>query len=337
MAYVSIRFDLRVPPFARVTHDGQYRACLDQCEWADRNGLHSVLLAEHHGVEDGFMPSPLTLAAAIAGRTRDIRITIAAALVPLHDPVRFAEQAATVALVSGGRLSIVAGMGYRHEEFEMAGVERSQRGRLLEEYVEVMRKAWTGEPFEWRGRTIRVTPKPASPPRLMLGGSTEKAARRAAQLHALFFPSIADPHLVAIYEAECARVGYRRGQVALPGGPTFVHVSEDPERDWEKIAPHALYDAATYASWQTPGQRSQSHTKAQTLDELKRGGIYAVVTPDECVAIGERERSLNLHPLMGGLAPELGRQSLQLVEKKVLPRLRASGALREAGRRARPA
>src|SRR4029450_4375399 len=100
---------------------------------------------------------PVTLAAAIAGRTRRLQINIAAVLVPLHDPVRLAEQLAVAQLVSGGRVSLVAGLGYRPEEFAMAGVDRRQRGRLLDEYVDVMRKAWTGAEFEWRGRAVRVT------------------------------------------------------------------------------------------------------------------------------------------------------------------------------------
>ncbi len=131
MAMVGIRYDLRVPPFATTTHAELYAACLDQCEWADKLGLDIVVLSEHHGVEDGFMSSPVTLAAAVAGRTRTIQINIAAILAPLHDPVRLAEQLATVQLVSGGRLSVVAGLGYRQEEFDMASVDRKRRGTLL--------------------------------------------------------------------------------------------------------------------------------------------------------------------------------------------------------------
>lgn len=322
MAMIGIRFDLRVPSFAKTTHADLYQACLQMCGWADQNGLDIAVLSEHHGVEDGYMSSPLTLAAAIAGRTRSIPINVAAVLVPLHDPIRFAEQAATVSLASGGRLSFVAGLGYRPEEFEMAGVDRKQRGKLLEEYVEVMRKAWTGEPFEWRGRTIRVTPKPASPPMIMIGGSTEKAARRAARLHAGFFPAVGDPKLAEIYNEECARVGFQGGFVSLPGGPGFVHVAEDPDAAWETIAPHALYDAASYASWQTPGQRSEVHVEAKSLDDLKKSGVYAVLTPDQCVDLARQQGRVILHPLMGGLSPDFAWRSLELFEKKVLPKIR---------------
>src|SRR6266513_5043746 len=183
MAMLGLRYDLRAPSWGSATHAEMYAACLDQARWGDERGIDFVVLSEHHGAEDGYIPAPVTMAAAVAGRTRRIGIHIAAILVPLHDPVRLAEELAVLDLASGGRVSFVAGVGYRYEEFEMAGVDRKERGKLLEEYVDVLRKAWTGEPFEWRGRTIRVTPRPASPPMILMGGSTESAARRAARLH----------------------------------------------------------------------------------------------------------------------------------------------------------
>jgi alkanesulfonate monooxygenase SsuD/methylene tetrahydromethanopterin reductase-like flavin-dependent oxidoreductase (luciferase family) len=322
MVMIGIRFDLRIPSFATTTHAEQYAACLEQCAWADALGLDIVVLSEHHGVDDGFLPAPLTMAAAIGGRTSRIRINIAAILVPLHDPVRLAEQLAVLDLATGGRVSFVAGLGYRQEEFEMAGVDRTRRGKLLEEYVTVMRQAWSGEPFEWRGRTIRVTPAPQSAPMILVGGSTPIAARRAARLHAGFFPAIGDAGLADIYNAECARLGFSGGFVALPSGPGFVHVSRDPDRDWERIAPHALYDAQTYAAWQTPDQRSVMHVEAQSAGELRRSGVYSVVTPDECVALAKQHGRIILHPLMGGMPPALGWEGLRLFETEVLPRIR---------------
>jgi alkanesulfonate monooxygenase SsuD/methylene tetrahydromethanopterin reductase-like flavin-dependent oxidoreductase (luciferase family) len=302
MAFVGIRFDLRVPPFAPTTHARQYEACLAQCAWADELGLDLVVLSEHHGVEDGYLPAPLTLAAVIAGRTRRIRISIAAVLLPLHDPIRLAEQLAVLDLASDSRVSFIAGLGYRHEEFEMAGVDRKQRGKLLEEYVQVLRQAWTGEPFEWRGRRVRVTPKPKAPPFVLVGGSTEKAARRAARLRTAFSPAVGDAKLAEIYEDECRKVGFAQGFVAMPGGPGFVHVARDPERAWAQIGPHALYDAQTYDSWQTPGQRSEVHVAAKTVDDVRASGVYRIVTPDECVALAQQYGRVILHPLMGGIA-----------------------------------
>src|SRR5438094_8450814 len=167
MAMIGIRFDLRAPAFGTATHAELYAACLDQCAWAEEQGLDLVVLSEHHGVDDGYLPAPLTLAAAIAGRTKSIRINVAAVLVPLHDPVRLAEQLAVLDLASGSRVGLIAGLGYRREEVALAGVDRAERGRLLAEYVAVMRQAWTGVPFPWRRGAIRGTPKPAAPPMIL--------------------------------------------------------------------------------------------------------------------------------------------------------------------------
>jgi hypothetical protein len=101
-------------------------------------------------------------------------------------------------------------------------------------------------------------------------------------------------------------------------------VTEDPERDWQRIGPHALYDARTYHSWQTPGQRSQVDVDPADLDDLKRSGVYRLVTPDECVALSKElgpAASLVFHPLMGGMPPELGWASLELFASQVAPRL----------------
>jgi alkanesulfonate monooxygenase SsuD/methylene tetrahydromethanopterin reductase-like flavin-dependent oxidoreductase (luciferase family) len=320
-AMVGLRFDLRLPAFAGTTAERQYATCLDMCAWADEVGLDVVAISEHHGVEDGYMSSPATLAAAIAARTRRVRINIAAVLVPLHDPLRLAEQLATAAIVADGRLSVVAGMGYRPEEFTMAGVDRTQRGKLFDEYVGVLQQAWTGEPFTWRGREVRVTPKPASPPLILVGGSTPKAAKRAARLRCGFFPAVGDPALAATYEEACAAAGFT-GFVVLPGGPGFVHVTEDPERDWTRIAPHALHDARTYHAWQTPGQRSEMHEAAETDADVRKSAVYRVVTPEECVRIAEQHGRVILHPLMGGMDPELGWAGLRLFAERVLPRIR---------------
>ncbi len=289
MAMLGLRFDLRVPDFAPTTHPRQYAAALDMAAWADRLGLDLVILSEHHGAPDGYLPAPLTLAGAVLGRTARIGVNVAAVLVPLHDPVRLAEQLAVLDLCAPGRISLVAGLGYRSVEFEMAGIPRAERGRLLEEAVGVLRDAWTGAPFTWRGREILVTPKPATPggPMVMIGGSTEIAARRAARLRCGFFPAVGDSQLAEIYQQECAAVGFDAGFCSLPSGPGFVFVADDPDAAWEKIGPHALFDAQTYASWQEGPQRSAVDVKgAQRWEDVRSSGVYQVLTPDECVALG---------------------------------------------------
>jgi alkanesulfonate monooxygenase SsuD/methylene tetrahydromethanopterin reductase-like flavin-dependent oxidoreductase (luciferase family) len=300
---------------------------LEQCAWGDAHGVDYAVISEHHGAEDGFLPAPLTLAAAILGRTERLPVTVAALLLPLHDPVRIAEEMVVLDLLSGGRVTLVIGAGYRPEEFEMAGVDRATRGRLVEDYVSVMRQAWTGQPFSWKGRTVVVTPRPTTKPHpvLMLGGSSIAAARRAARLRVGFFPAIADPALAAAYEQACAEVGFGEGFASLPSGPGFVHVTDDPERDWSRLAPYVLHDARTYDSWQTPDVRSGVHVKAFSIDAVKASGVYRLVTPDECVALAEELGPLGsilLHPLLAGMPPELGAESLELFAAKVLPRLR---------------
>jgi alkanesulfonate monooxygenase SsuD/methylene tetrahydromethanopterin reductase-like flavin-dependent oxidoreductase (luciferase family) len=271
------------------------------------------------------------MAAALGARTKRINITIAAALLTVHDPIRLAEEIAVADLVSGGRVSFVAGAGYAQHDLEMAGVDPKSRGKLLEENIQVMRQAWTGEPFEWRGRTVRVTPTPRTKPHpmILMGGSGPLSARRAARLHLPFFPAVGDPSLEAVYREECEKVGFQGGFSLMPKGPGFVHVAEDPDKAWAEIAPYAWYDAETYRSWQRPENRSQVTSKAADADGLRAEGIYRVVTPDECVALAEElgpVGSIVLHPLLCGMPVDLGWESLELFRAKVLPRIKPEAA-----------
>jgi alkanesulfonate monooxygenase SsuD/methylene tetrahydromethanopterin reductase-like flavin-dependent oxidoreductase (luciferase family) len=206
----------------------------------------------------------------------------------------------------------------------MAGVNRKRRGAIVEESMQVMLKAWTGEPFEWQGRTITVTPKPISPPQQLLiaGGSVRASAERAARLGLGFFTMSDDPELGEIYAAECKKVGFEYGFFNSPTGPAFVHVAEDPEQAWEELEPYALYDASSYSSWQTGDHNNAVDVKnATSIADLKASGMWAVVTPDEAVELANKSGSLLMHPLMGGIPPELGWQSLQTFVDKVQPRL----------------
>src|SRR5207302_6837157 len=194
--------------------------------------------------------APTALSGVLLGATRNAHVMVNALLVPLHDPVRLAEDVATLDLTSGGRFTFVAGLAYRHEEFAMAGVDRSKRGAIVEEYIEVMKQAWTGEPFEWRGRTITVRPTPASSAEQLvwLGGSVRRSAERAARLRLPFFTMSTDAALGDIYREECEKVGYTTGFFMAPSGPLFTHVAEDPDKAWAELAPYAVYDVLSYNS-----------------------------------------------------------------------------------------
>jgi alkanesulfonate monooxygenase SsuD/methylene tetrahydromethanopterin reductase-like flavin-dependent oxidoreductase (luciferase family) len=194
---------------------------------------------------------------------------------------------------------------------------------LLEEKLAVLKQAWTGGWFEYQGRRVRVQPTPLqSPhPRLWLGGSTPHAARRAARLGCGF-----DTHLPDLYEtyAEAAR---SLGQVPdrwRPFGPTFTHVTRDPDAAWRAIAPHALHETNGYGRWAAETGLDSSYRTMTDADELRRAGGYAVVTPEQCLELAHTlgpDGILVFHPLMGGLDPDLAWSSLELFASEVLPRL----------------
>ncbi len=203
----------------------------------------------------------------------------------------------------------------------MAGVDRTQRGKLAEEYMTVLQQAFTGKPFEWRGRTITVTPKPQSPTEMLLwaGGSVPVSARRAARLRLPFFTMSTDPAIGDVYREACEAEGYQ-GMFMAPAGPLFTMVSEDPDRTWAQIGDYAVYDAGSYATWQTGDHDNVAHHSGEvTVDSLRASGMWQVVTPEECVQLGRRYGSVALHPLMGGIPLELGWESLELFANKVLP------------------
>jgi alkanesulfonate monooxygenase SsuD/methylene tetrahydromethanopterin reductase-like flavin-dependent oxidoreductase (luciferase family) len=321
-----MRHDLRAPAFGPASPTEIAQASLEQYRWADRVGLDLLVVTEHHGVGDGWTPAPLTLAAMIVASTERSAVFVSALVLPLHDPVRVAEQIAVIDRVAPGRLSTVVAAGYRREEFEMAGVDFARRGRLLEDYVDVLRRAWTGEPFEWQGRTITVTPRPATEPHpaIFLGGGTEVAARRAARLGVPLFPQIADPRLDEWYADEAAKAG-TSGFVMQPAGPTFVWATDDPDKAWSEIGSYLLYETQTYAAWQVGLVGSANMVEADTVDDLRRAPNILVGIPDDLVAAWEAlpaAAAFVLHPLAGGIPPDLAWQSLELFETAVLPRIR---------------
>jgi alkanesulfonate monooxygenase SsuD/methylene tetrahydromethanopterin reductase-like flavin-dependent oxidoreductase (luciferase family) len=281
-----------------------------------------VVLSEHHGSDDGYLPSPLVMAA----RTERIRIQIAAIVAPFHDPLRLAEDAAVADLISGGRLDLVVTNGYVAREFTMFGVPLSERPKRTSETVRSLRQAWTGETFDFRGRPARVTPRPPSDsgPPISMGGSTEPAARRAARLGDGFVPS--SPDLWDVYRDELAKVG-KPDPGPYPGGDTsFFHVATDVDEGWAAIAPYAMHEVNSYGQWMAEAglEATGGYRTADDAEALRQTGQYRVITPDALVA-ELKEKGPNgfalFHPLMGGIPPDLGWQSLHLFEREVLPRL----------------
>jgi alkanesulfonate monooxygenase SsuD/methylene tetrahydromethanopterin reductase-like flavin-dependent oxidoreductase (luciferase family) len=326
MALPVIRFDLRNPESAPASFSELYAASLEMATWADEKGFAMLALSEHHGDDDGYMPSPLLLGAAIAARTERIPMFVAALLVPLHDPIRLAEDIAVLDIISGGRVTFVTGLGYRPGEYHLMQKEWKRRGKLLDEALDTMLQAWTGEPFEYHGQTVQVLPRPATRPHpmILVGGSSPKSALRAARFGLGLFPSAEDPTLADVYREECERLGKEPGMVMMPTGPAAVFVSDDPDKTWSEIGAYLLDDAMKYAAHLTPDMRSQAASSATTVDELRAEGVYRVVTPDECLRLADEVGAFGgivLHPLCGGTPPDTGWQSLELFVDKVMPRL----------------
>jgi alkanesulfonate monooxygenase SsuD/methylene tetrahydromethanopterin reductase-like flavin-dependent oxidoreductase (luciferase family) len=321
MPVTVVRFNLVAPGATPAALGARYRAALEMAAYADDRGISTVQTEEHHGAGNNWLPSPFAFAGAVFGATRRIAVTVSAVIGPLHDPLRLAEEIAVLDLLSGGRLVTVAGIGYRPEEYALFGVDFKRRGKLQDELLETLLKAWSGEPFAYRGRTVRVTPRPYTDPHplLLVGGSSRAAARRAARLGLPFFPSAHLPELEAYYKERLAEYG-TEGWVMMPAAETaLLHLAEDPDRVWAEYGGHFLHEARTYAAWQSGGVRSAVKSAATTVDELRAEGVYRIVTPDECLAQGRD--SLVLHPLAGGMPVDEGWRSLRLFCEQVVPRL----------------
>jgi alkanesulfonate monooxygenase SsuD/methylene tetrahydromethanopterin reductase-like flavin-dependent oxidoreductase (luciferase family) len=325
---LNLRYDMNTPDFG-ASHPALYRAAIDQSAWADKLGFSQVFIAEHHGAEGGYCPSPMIMAAAVLAATRNIVAHLSALVVTLHDPLRLAEDLAVLDNLSNGRIWVTAGMGYRPHEFEMFDRDMAKRLALQTEALATCRAAWTGEPFEFRGRTVRVTPKPATPggPKIYMGGSTDKSAVRAGKGGYQYFPG--HPGLFELYKAERAAAGFPPPEELLKPAASFLYVTDDPDRDWPIVAPHVAYATNTYAEWaKERGVGETRYTAAETVDALKAMPNIKVLTPDQCFAyLSElgKGTAVGFHALLGGLDPEVSWRSLRLFESAVLPRLVEAG------------
>src|SRR5438132_11695416 len=179
-------YEFRNPPQWRQPSDRLYREILDQIAWAENHGFDDVWLSEHHFIEDGYLPSILPAAAAIAARTNRIRIASGVLLMPFHNPIRLAEDVATVDVISGGRFELGVGIGFKREECSVSGVSSKERGARTDQSLELIRRALSGETVTFKSdffdfQNIKVTQEPIQQPNplICLGGVTPAALLRA--------------------------------------------------------------------------------------------------------------------------------------------------------------
>ncbi len=317
----GLRFDFRNPDIAGTAMADRYAAALDMAEWADERGCVSIAVSEHHGSADGYLPSPLPMVAAMAARTTNVRLMVAALIAPFYDPIRLAEDLVVLDNLSKGRVDLVVAGGYVHEEFEMYGVPMRERAARVGEVVATLKAALSGEPFEYRGRTIRVTPEPFRPggPAILLGGSSEPAARRAARIADGFIPSV--PEVWDFYRDEVQRLGRPDPGPSPIGSNRTVALAEDVESGWQRMAPFFLHETNAYGAWQAQDDIASPYRTVETADDLRKSGQYAVLTPDELV---DELRAAPFpfamfHPMCGGMPVDLAWSSLRLFEQRVVP------------------
>lgn len=325
-----IQIDMLLPP--ELHDDYLYRVSLEQVAWADKRGLCEVWLSEHHG--SLFISSPLVLAGAIGAITEHVRIIVGCLLLPLHDPIRVAEDHIMASLISKGRTEVIVGVGYVSHEFEMFGIKMADRGKFAEKKLPIYIAAMTGEAFEFDGRRGRVQPGPyqGRRPPVLGGGAVSASAKRAARYCDGFAPADGNQNLIDLYLEECKHLGREPGRIIRPNFPLFVHVTRDPEKAWAVLGSSFLHELNYYGKWAAESSNAKiSYTATPEpltdLNAVRSSPAYAVVTPEECVKLA---RSLPdggyicLRLNKPGIHTEMSWESLELFANEVVPYINLS-------------
>lgn len=239
------------PPDSAADHAQLYAELLDQAEVIESVGLDSMWVSEHHFAADGYMPSVLPLSAALLARTRRMTIGTDRLAVSLHDPVRLAEDAIALDLLSGGRFVLGLSLCYRAEEFAGYGVDPAADGVNLERVAQLLREAFAGRVMVAGARVADITPPPSSPqgPRLMIAADGEGGAERSARLAEMMMVDPTEPW--AVVDAAVERYDRRRGNT-LGELVLFVYggLSEDgPDAAWSEVEGGFRYMRHTYDRW----------------------------------------------------------------------------------------
>jgi probable F420-dependent oxidoreductase len=332
---VGVTFGLRNPSQWREPWETLYSRALDLIEKIDELGFDSVWLSEHHFADDGYCPSPLAVAAAIAARTQRVRIGTNIIVLPLHHPLRIAEDCATVDVISNGRFELGVGAGYREEEFDTFGVPLSDRVSRMTESIDLIRRAWSEPVINHEGRhfrahelTVRPQPVQRPGPPIWMGARAEVAVRRAGRIADGFIISRGREQVQWFREAaEAAGRDPKQLQLATI---RIVHVAESPAAAIKAIGDGLLYHENGYSSWfKASGhlEHERELTGFQSVADLPLDR-YVLGTPDEVVEkINQLREKYDFDELiLWGRLPGVdwgeAERSLRLLAEHVLPRLR---------------
>ncbi len=285
----GVLYDMRNPRSSGISNAALYRQTLEHIEQMEALGFDTVWLTEHHFIDDDYLPSVLTMAAAVAARTSRVTIGTAVLLLPLHDPIRVAEDAAVVDVLSDGRLRLGLGIGYKLEEFEAFGVDRRARPSLLEEGIEIIRGAWADGSFSHHGRhrsfdDLEVTPKPVQRPgpQIWLAGRAPVPVARAATVGDGLIV-VGGPDLYRDYHAAHQASG--RTDPARLCIFAFTYPSDDPARDEAQLSQYAMYRMENYAQWYgSAGDLASDKALLQTAGAADAGGAMQFFgTPQQVI------------------------------------------------------
>jgi alkanesulfonate monooxygenase SsuD/methylene tetrahydromethanopterin reductase-like flavin-dependent oxidoreductase (luciferase family) len=304
-------------------------------------GFDALWVSEHHGLEDGYLPSPLPALAAVASRTSSLILGTGLALAPLYHPLRLAEDAAVVDQLSGGRLVLGLGMGYAAAEYSSYGVDLGSRGTRMADLLRFLRRAWSGEELSWQGEAIqgdrlRVTPVPrqAGGVPVWVGAYATEAVRRAGALADGHIVGRGQPHIIEAATRDLL-------EVRSPEDPSFTRavnvtcVLDAPGGHPDSARSGFAYQQAAYERMQAGREVYAGLVADPSGRDLAEGGIDSYVQ-----AAGPAEQLVEqlvalLQPLAGWAnvhvvlrllfpEPELGVQLERVAafSEQVLPALR---------------
>lgn len=331
---LGYQLDFRNPPGSALSFRDLYRESLAQAEIAEQLGFDSIWLTEHHFTDDGYLPALMPAAAAIAARTSRIAIGTFVLLAPFYHPLKLAEDAAFVDVVSGGRLRLGIGLGYRAEEFEGFGVPRAQRLSRTLETIEILKLAWSGERFSFDGRhfkfrDVRVLPRPVTQPHpeLLWGAGARKAIARAAELD-LSFACVGGRREVGIYLEALKAAGKDPARYSIVNS-RVVYVADSEEQAWRDTRDALMYQAELYGRWLSAAAGTTDQSKVLIRpdpDRLRRTSVLGtasdVAAKLEQVLASTPITELIVVMQLPGLDPAKARRSLDRFGAEVLSRLK---------------
>jgi alkanesulfonate monooxygenase SsuD/methylene tetrahydromethanopterin reductase-like flavin-dependent oxidoreductase (luciferase family) len=338
---IGLLFPFRNAPAWRRPWPQYYSEQLAQIRAAEELGFDEAWLTEHHFAEDGYSPALFPIAAAIAATTKRIRIGTYLVLLPLHNAVRIAEDAATVDVISNGRFDLGVGQGYGPSEFAGYGVDRKARAGRLEEGIEVIRGAWTKENFAFKGRHYDVEGITIMPPAVQrphppiwIGAGAPKAIQRAGRMGCNFM-GLGDPRAQQTYDDALRAAGHDPKSFSA-AQLHWTYVAPTTDQAWAEAQDHYHAMIRVYGKWIVEANDSPAAAAAiQNLPQPSKlrdakGMLFNPLfgNPNEIAArLNESFRNCRTtHLVLGmhlpGIAPERSQRSMELFAREVAPQLK---------------